>query len=49
MANKEGLITLLTDLIKEKLETLEKKTSFETSDLTSLDSEMKIIESKINI
>ena len=44
---KKGLLTLISDLIKDKLEILEKKTTIENTDLKNLDSDMEKIKSKI--
>jgi hypothetical protein len=44
---KEGLVTLISDLIKDKLEILEKKSTIENTDLNNLDLDMKKIEGKI--
>ena len=44
---KEGLVTLISDLVKDKLEILEKKTTIENTDLNNLVSDMNTIESKI--
>ena len=44
---KEGLVTLISDLIKDKLEILEKKNTIENTDLKNLDSDMEKIKSKI--
>ena len=46
---KEGLVTLISDLIKDKLEILEKKSTIENTDLNNLDLDMKKIEGKIKI
>ena len=44
---KEGLVTLISDLVKDKLEILEKKNTIENTDLKNLDSDMEKIKSKI--
>lgn len=44
--SKEILITLLNDLIKNKLEYLEKRADNEVNDLTKLQKDMKEIEGK---
>ena len=44
---KEDQVTLISDLVKDKLEILEKKNTIENTDLKNLDSDMKKIESKI--
>ncbi len=41
------MVTLISDLIKDKLEILEKKTTIENTDLKNLDSDMEKIKSKI--
>ncbi len=46
---KEGLVTLISDLVKDKLEILEKKNTIENTDLKNLDSDMEKKKSKIKI